>query len=197
MFATQKIFSRPSPLFWQSQKIEVKRQRKSNILHPALNRVFSLFWLPSKSGLWEGEKGRLWAVVTISLVWRSHASPTSLPLHSQSSIYHSYQNCFGHPFPKNWYIYWYGTIMKFLGVILLPQTCCDSTPLLYRTNSFPKTKKPQWERCVLIMALQQCRSPFNLTLQHEKKTEKLLWSTDFFCYGSIYLKCLFQCSRLA
>ena len=34
MFATQKILSHPSPLFWLSQKIEVRRRRKSNILHP-------------------------------------------------------------------------------------------------------------------------------------------------------------------
>ena len=140
MFATQKIFSRPSPLFWQSQKIEVKRQRKSNILHPALNRVFSLFWLPSKSGLWEGEKGRLWAVVTISLVWRSHASPTSLPLHSQSSIYHSYQNCFGHPFPKNCY----GTIMIFFGSDFITTFHRHAVILLLYCKErflFPKTKK--------------------------------------------------------
>ena len=63
--------------------------------------------------------------------------------------------------------------MKFS--ISLPQTCCDSTPLLQRTISCKKKRKkgPQRERCVLIMALQQCRSPFDMALQQEKKAEKL------------------------
>ena len=138
MFATQKILSHPSPLFWLSQKIEVRRRRKSNILHPALNPVFSLFWLPGKSGLWEGENGRLWAVVTISLVWRSHASP-SQPTSSFTIFNLSLQPqlLWAHFFE----IYWYGTIMIFLGMISLPQTCCDSTPLLQRTISFSKNEK--------------------------------------------------------
>ena len=137
MFATQKILSHPSPLFWLSQKIEVRRRRKSNILHPALNPVFSLFWLPGKSGLWEGENGRLWAVVTISLVWRSHASP-SLPLHSQSSIYHSSHNCCGPIFFKYidterlWYFWEWFHYHRHAVILLL---YCKERFL------FPKTKK--------------------------------------------------------
>ena len=164
MFATQKNLSHPSPLFWLSQKIEVRRRRKSNILHPALNSVFSLFWLPGKSGLWEGEKGRLWAVVTISLVWRSHASPThpassftifNLSLQPQLLWAHFFWNIlirndydiFGNDFITTDMLWFYSSTAK-------------------NDFFFQKRKKLQRERCVLIMALQYCRSPFNLALLH-------------------------------